>query len=317
MTACRANIPPGKPKVLVITGATASGKSSLAVRMALDLGGEIVNADSMQVYRGMDIGTAKPTTEERRGIPHHLLDVVDPDEPFDAAHYRDLALAAVHDIVSRGRVCLVVGGTGLYLRILLGGVFPGAPADLAVRRALRQEAEAEGAASLHQRLGRVDPDAARRIHPNDAYRIIRALEVLHVTGRRPSELMREHGFRDRPLNALKLCLDVPREDLYLRIDARSEEMLGGGLVEETRRLLAAGFGPGLKPMKAIGYRHAVEYLEGTLSLQETLSRLQRDTRRYAKRQMTWFRSEDDLHWVSPQAYDSILKMAADFLCQTS
>lgn len=306
-----------KPRILVLTGPTASGKTSLAVRLALDLGAEIVNADSMQVYRGMDIGTAKPTPEERRGIPHHLMDVVDPDEPFDAARYRDLALVAVRDILSRGRACLVVGGTGLYLRILLGGLFPGAQAASAVRRALREEAESEGALFLHRRLSRMDPETARRVHPHDAYRVIRALEVLHVTGRRPSELMREHGFRDRPLDALKFCLDIPRQDLYLRIDARSEEMLRSGLIEETQGLLDAGFAPGLKPMKAIGYRHVLQYLDAGISLEETLRRLQRDTRRYAKRQMTWFRAEENLKWVSPQAYDIILRSAEDFLAEAS
>jgi tRNA dimethylallyltransferase len=288
-----------QPPVIVIAGPTASGKTHLGVDLALALGGEIVNADSMQVYRGMDVGTAKPTLGERRGVVHHLLDVVDPDEEFNAAQFRGAALPLIRDIQARGKVCLVVGGTGLYIKGLLRGLFDCPPADPELRRSLTAEARTRGTETLHEALNAVDPASAGIIHPNDLTRIVRALEIYRLTGMPASRVRETHAFRECPLRALKLYLNVDREVLYSRIDRRSLDMVRNGLVEETGHLLEKGYSPDLKPMKAIGYRHMVAYLDGACTLEEAIRSLQRDTRRYAKRQMTWFRADPDAEWVRP------------------
>lgn len=305
-----------KPKVIVIAGPTASGKTGLGVALALALGGEIINADSMQVYRGMDIGTAKPTVEERRGVCHHLLDVVDPDEEFNAALYRSIALPIIRDIGSRGKVCLVVGGTGLYIRSLLGGLSQCPPAQPELRESLGRECDAYGSQVLYERLKHLDPESARAIHPNDRARIIRALEIIRVTNRNPSDLTREHRFMDRHLNTLKLGLRIGRDKLYESINERSVTMIDAGLLEETEGLLQTGYSPDLKPMKAIGYRHAVRYLKGEWSRSETISKLQRDTRRYAKRQLTWFRADPEINWIEPDEFDLVFKKIRSFLAET-
>jgi len=306
-----------RPKVIVIAGPTASGKTALAVALARSLSGEIVNADSMQVYRGMDIGTAKPTYEERRGIPHHLLDVVNPDEDFNAAIYRRMALPVVNEICSTGKTCLVVGGTGLYIRGLIGGLMDSPPSDPELRERLRMECEIHGAAKLHEKLESLDPERAEAIHPNDGVRIIRAIEIIYLSDLRSSDLMRRHGFRRGSLNALKLCLHVDREDLYHRINERSEKMADKGLIEETQDLLKQGYSPDLNSMKAIGYRHMIRYLQREWSLEETIIRLKRDTRRYAKRQLTWFRAEPGVIWVDPNDLDMIINKIHLFLSEST
>lgn len=300
------------PKVIVIAGPTASGKTSLGVELALALGGEIVNADSMQVYRGMDIGTAKPTYEEKRGIAHHLMDVVDPDEEYNAAMYRSMALPIITDILSRRKMCFVVGGTGLYIKSLLSGLFKCPPSDPDLRESLYRECDLLGTGNLHERLKHLDPESAGKIHPNDRVRLIRALEIIQLTNRLPSALSGEHGFRDRSLNALMICMKVSREHLYERINKRSVFMVEGGLVEETENLLMQGYSPDLKPMKAIGYRHIIKYLKKEWTLIEAIHRIQRDTRRYAKRQLTWFRADPEASWVDPEDFDVILKKVKDF-----
>ena len=307
----------GQPKIIVIAGPTASGKTDMAVDLGLALSGEIVNADSMQVYRGMDIGTAKPTRKEQRGIPHHLLDIVNPDEDFNAAIYRRMALPVVMDICSRGKVSLVVGGTGLYIKGLLGGLMNSPPSDPELRRELHEECDIHGPAKLHEELKRLDPDCAKRIHPNDRTRIIRALEITRISSLRSSDLMKRHGFSERSFNALKICLNVDRDKLYRRINERTVKMMEMGLMEETRNLLKKGFSPDLKPMKAIGYRHMVTYLQGEWSLEETIDKLQRDTRRYAKRQLTWFRSDPDVIWVAPDHFNAVLDKVQRFLSEST
>lgn len=302
-----------RPKVVIVTGPTATGKTSLAVELARQSDGEIVNADSMQVYRWMDVGTAKPTDAERKGIPHHLLDVVAPDEDFDAARYRSLAAAAAEGILARGRRCFVVGGSGLYIRALLGGLLRSPPADPALRAELREACERSGPESLHARLRDLDPEHAARIHPRDRVRIIRALEVIQLTGAPFSSLIREHGFRDKTFDALKICLQMPREALYHRINERAVTMVRNGLIQETEGLLRRGYSPELKPLQSIGYRHAVKILDGTWSLEEGLRRLQTDTRRYAKRQVTWFRSEPDMRGWAPGDRAGILAEVRRFL----
>jgi tRNA dimethylallyltransferase len=306
-----------RQKVVVISGPTASGKTSLGVDLALALKGEIISADSMQVYRGMDVGTAKPTPEEQKGIPHHLLDVVDPDEEFNAATYNSMAIPKITEIASRGSVCLVVGGTGLYIKGLLGGLFESPTADMELRESLRRECDSSGSAVLHERLANLDPESARKIHPNDSVRIIRALEIIHLTKRRLSDLTREHAFGGRSLNALKLCLKVDREELYDRIDKRSLAMVDNGLVEETESLLSKGYSPDLKPMKAIGYRHMITYLKGDWSLDEAIGELQKDTRRYAKRQLTWFRADPEVIWIEPGNFHVFKEKVKGFMIETA
>jgi tRNA dimethylallyltransferase len=306
-----------RQKVVVISGPTASGKTSLGVDLALAFKGEIISADSMQVYRGMDVGTAKPTPEERKGIPHYLLDVVDPDEEFNAATFRSMAIPRIEDIGSRGKSCLVVGGTGLYIKSLLDGLFQCPPADTELRESLRREWDSSGSEVLYERLVDLDPESARRIHRNDRARIIRALEVIHQTHRRLSDLTNAHAFGGRTLNVLKLCLNVERQKLYDRIDKRSLAMVENGLVEETESLLNRGYSPDLKPMKAIGYRHMVTYLNGDRSLDEAISELQKDTRRYAKRQLTWFRADPEVTWIEPGNFQLFEEKVKKFLMETT
>ncbi len=302
-----------KQKIMVITGPTASGKSSLAVELARRFDGEIVNIDSMQVYRGMDIGTAKLSPEERKGIPHHLIDVVDPDEPFNAAIFRSLAIPILEDMISRGKTSFVVGGTGLYIKALLGGLLPCPPASESLREDLRQQLERHGPEFLHRELERLDPETARRIHPHDRTRIMRSLEIMMLRKEPLSKSVQKHGFRERPFRAMKICLQTDREDLYHRINERSQGMMEKGLIEETRSLLDRGYSPDLKAMKSLGYRHAVGYLMGKWSKDETLGRLQRDTRRYAKRQITWFRADKEMIWCEPGEEEEIALMVARFL----
>ena len=310
-------LPPTKPKIIVIAGPTASGKTGLAVELALSLGGEVINADSMQVYRYMDVGTAKPTMEERRGVLHHLLDIVDPDEDFNAAAYRQMALPLAKRICAKNMPCFVVGGTGLYIRSLLGGLVDLPPSDPALRDQLHAECERKGAAKLHQRLAKLDPERAESIHPNDRVRIVRALEIIQQTHRPSSDLLKQHQFKTQDFLALKLYLHLEKEQLYGRINQRTEKMISCGLVEETKDLLKSGYGPDLKPMAAIGYRHVLNYLKGKWSLEEATTMLKRDTRRYAKRQMTWFKAEPDMIPMDPVDRALAEKMIRVFLAESA
>ena len=308
---------PKKPKIIVIAGPTASGKTGLSIALALSLGGEIINADSMQVYRHMDVGTAKPTLEERRGVVHHLLDVVDPDDDFNAAMYRGMALPLAKGICEKNVPCFVVGGSGLYIRSLLGGLVDLPPSDPMLRERLHLECDREGAPKLHGKLAVLDPERAEAIHPNDRLRIIRALEIIKQTSKPASDLMKQHRFENREFLALKLCLQVEKEKLYDRINERSEVMMGCGLVEETQRLMEMGYGPHHKSMTAIGYRHTIKYLQGEWSFRKATETLKRDTRRYAKRQMTWFRAEKDMIHMDPEDEALADNRIRDFLAESA
>lgn len=302
--------------VIVLAGPTAVGKSTLALALAERVGGEIVAADSMQVYRGLDIGTAKAGAEERRQIPHHLLDLVDPDQPFTAADYASLAHAAISDIRGRGRLPILVAGTGLYVRAFLLGLFGGPGEDAPLREALRQEARTVGLPALHLRLRDIDPEAAAAIHPNDLFRIVRALEVGMVRGR-PISVLRREARRDHepvPGPVLKFGLQRRREELYRRIDKRVDGMLARGFLDEVRRLLDRGYAPSLKPLRAIGYRHLISHLRGHTSLDDAVGHLKRDTRRYAKRQLTWFRHEEGIEWFPLEGSDDV-KPVLDLLVE--
>ena len=301
------------PKLLVICGPTASGKSELALRLAELLEAEIVNADSMQVYCGMDIGTAKPSPAERARIPHHLIDIVDPRQPFSAADFAAAADIAIRDITARGKRAIVVGGTGLYIRALLKGLVDSPGGADQFRQGLHEEAQQSGNQALLERLRQVDPDLAAQLHPNNLVRIIRALEVHHLTGIPLSRYQQEHGFSARRYLSLQIGIRVERSTLYSRIDTRVDLMLQAGLLDEVRRLLAAGCDAGMKAMRSIGYKEACAYVAGEYSLEEAARLIKRDTRHYAKRQLTWFTADKDILWLEyPEKFDSILRHAIEF-----
>jgi tRNA dimethylallyltransferase len=298
-----------KPRVAALVGATASGKTAVAIALSQRIGAEIVNADSLQIYRELDIGTAKPTREERGAVPHHLIDVANLPEPYDAARYCREGREVLADLQGRRVPPLVVGGTGLYLRALLAGLFAEGEPAAGVRERLREELENLGLPTLYQRLLYLDPATADRLHPHDTYRIIRALEVMEATGKPLSEFIAAHRFQDAPYRVLKLGLALPREELYQRIESRVEIMLKQGWLEEVQGLLER-YPPDLKPLQALGYRHLINYLTGRWSWEEALTLLARDTRRYAKRQLTWFGSDKEIRWFAP---DQIEEMAGTLM----
>ncbi|MDQ7843603.1 MAG: tRNA (adenosine(37)-N6)-dimethylallyltransferase MiaA [Armatimonadota bacterium] len=283
-----------EPPLVVICGPTAVGKTAAAVALAARLGAEIVAADSRTVYRYMDIGTAKPSVEQRRAVPHHLLDIADPDEVVTLARYRDLALEAIRQIRGRGRVPLLVGGTGLYIRAVVNGfAIPAVAPDWELRRRL-EALEASAPGTLYTRLCRVDPAAAARIHPRNLRRVIRALEVYERTGAPISQLQR----RGDPVGrVVQVGLTMDRAALYRRIDERADSQIAAGLVDEVRDLLRRGYAPTLPAMSGVGYKEIVAHLTGQVSLEEAVRRLKRNTRRLAKRQYTWFRADPRIRWI--------------------
>jgi tRNA dimethylallyltransferase len=295
--------------VVVLIGPTAVGKSQIAIHIAKTLGLEVLSADSRQVYRGMDIGMDKPTLDERSGVPHRLIDLVDPDQPFNVGEYRRHAMIEIERLHHDGRVPLVVGGTGLYVRALLRGLWDGPQADWKFRQRLQDEARDNSPQWLHERLQEVDPDSAMRLHPRDQAKIIRALEVHHILKRPLSELHRRHAFADSPFTSLIIGLLRDRESLYRRINARVEIQLAKGLVEETRRLLSRGYGRTLGSMKGLGYRQIAGFLAGEYSYDEAVRQLKRDTRHFAKRQLTWFRKEPGIEWIAIDENESLEKVA--------
>ncbi len=305
--------PKSPPRIVVVAGATGIGKTARAIELAQKVGGEIVNADSMQIYRHMDIGTAKPTADELGRVPHHLIDIVDPDDHFDAARYYKVARAVVGDLLKRNVVPFVVGGTGFYIKALLYGLFEARPSDPVVRQKLRAQAAAEGNAAMHAHLAAQDPQTAGRLHPNDSFRVVRALEVIAITGAPLSELHHRHGFSDAPYNACMIGLDMPRAQLYDRINRRVDLMIAQGLQAEVTRLLDQGYDAGLKSMQSIGYRHMIAYLTGRLDWSEMMRTLKRDTRRYAKRQYTWMRRMAGLNWLRADQPDKLLAATVSFL----
>ena len=285
-------------KIVVLSGPTASGKSALALTLAREFPVEIVNADSLQVYRRFDIGTAKPTAAERGEVPHHLIDVADPGEPYDAGRYVRDAERAIGEIRARGKVPMLVGGTGMYIRALLRGLDP-LPSDPRVREELSRRWDAEGGAALHAELARIDPATSAKVHPSDRLRVLRALEIASLAGIPPSRARASWGSAGARHGCLFLALWPDRETLYRGIDARTEGMFRRGLLEEVEGLLAMGLDRSLKPMMALGYRHAAAHLLDGVPLSETIEAVKRDTRRYAKRQVTWLSSEPDLVPVVP------------------
>lgn len=282
--------------LVAVAGPTGSGKSELALHLAERFDGEVVNCDSLQVYRHFDIGTAKLTAQQQRGVPHHLMDIVNPDEPFTAGEYARRARAVIADITARGRLPLVVGGTGLYLRALVEGLFPGPARNEDLRRRLTDR-ETRRPGLLHRLLRRYDPTAAARIHPSDRHKLVRALEVCLLTGRPLSSWFSQGRQRLEGYRVLKLALNPPRPELYRRLDERCAQMFRSGLVEEVRRILAMGYPETIKPLEAHGYRQALQVIRGQLDLRKAIYYAQRNTRRYAKRQWTWFRHEPGVVWL--------------------
>ena len=286
-----------RPALVVICGPTAVGKTGLALEMAERCGGEIISADSRQVYRLMDIGTAKPTAAEQQRIRHHLIDVVWPDEIFNAERFTALAHQAVNTICAQDKKPFLVGGTGLYIRALTEGLLRAPGADPELRQQLHARAEEEGRAALHAELARQDPDTAARLHPNDLVRIVRALEVYQHSGRSLAALQDAHGFGGQPYRTLKIGLDLERAELYRRIDERAEAMFAQGLLEEAETLLQAGYDPAAKALVTIGYRQAFALLRGEVTRADALDDLKLATRRYAKQQLTWFRKDKSIIWL--------------------
>jgi tRNA dimethylallyltransferase len=285
--------------VVAIVGPTASGKSALALRAAERSGGEIVSADSRQVYRGMDVGTAKPTAAERARIPHHCIDLVDPSEPYDVARYQRDGRAALADVASRGKTAYVVGGTGLYVRALLDGLLlDAAPTDSELRARLERRADAEGPAALHRELARIDPAAAERVDVRNARRVVRYLELAMLAGRVPQE-------REAKVAARRIGLDPPRAWLDQRIGARVRQMVDDGVLEETRRLVDGGVNERLPSMSGHGYVHWAAHLRGEIGLDAAIVATAKDVRAYSRRQMTWFRRDPDIRWVDPTASDPV------------
>ncbi len=305
-----------KKPILIIVGPTAIGKTEISLELAHKHNIEIVSVDSMQVYRYMDIGTAKASAEERDEVVHHLIDIVDPNEDYDASLFVRDALNAISTIHAKGKLPLVTGGTGLYLRALLEGIFPGVPGNEQIRQDLRLRLERDGAEKLHEELLSVDIISASRIHPNDTHRLVRALEIYYATDKPWSEHIQLHKAQEKQVkfeNSLSICLTTDRKVLYDRINIRSALMVERGLEEEVKHLFEMGYGSNLKSFGAIGYRHMVQYLKKNWDYDEMLKLLARDTRRYAKRQYTWFSRTPDIQWMEVNDKKKILEEVAKWL----
>ncbi|CAK8719821.1 MAG: tRNA dimethylallyltransferase [Candidatus Electronema aureum] len=293
--------------VIVLVGPTAVGKTELSFRLAEQFNCEIISMDSMQVYRGMDIGTAKPSLEERAQLPHHLIDIAEPDEQYDAARFVRDALTVFEGIAARRKTALLTGGTGLYLKALFEGLFNALPTNPEIREQLRRRLELEGRTVLHAELSRIDPAAGARIHPNDTQRLLRGLEIFQASGRTWTELIEEQkqaGQGRAAFSRVYLAgLRCDKTELHERIARRSLAMIESGLIEEVERLRQLGYGPELPSMQAIGYRHVNRLLADEWTQAEMLDQLILDTRRYAKRQMTWFTANKELRWFRREEYE--------------
>ncbi len=302
-----------KPKIIIICGPTGIGKTAVAIDVAQHFNGQIVGADSRQIYKYMNIGTAKPTAEEHARVVHHMVDIVEPEEGFDAAQYAEQARAKIIELAEKQIRPFVVGGTGLYIKALLYGLFDAQVSDPEVRQRLKKEADAHGIEFLYERLSRLDPETAKRLHPNDTYRILRALEVADSTGQAISTHHQKHGFLEQPFQSLRIGLCMDRAVLYDRINQRVDAMMSAGFLDEVKGLLAKGYAADLKSMQSIGYRHMVDYIEDRLSWEECVRTLKRDHRRYAKRQLTWFGADSEIIWKAPGQVEEIKLLVEKFI----
>ncbi|WP_300457366.1 tRNA (adenosine(37)-N6)-dimethylallyltransferase MiaA [Desulfobacula sp.] len=300
-------------KLIIICGPTGIGKTSFAISVAQRFNGEIIGADSLQIYKYLNIGTAKPEPGEVKQVRHHLIDFVDPKDDFDAGCYVEAADKAIEDITARGKLPIVTGGTGLYIRALLNGLFRSAPLCKKTMSQLTKELEDQGSLKLYQKLVQCDPEAARKIHPNDSFRVIRALEVYQATGQRISDRHNRHRFDEVRYTSMKIGLHMDRETLYDHINKRVDIMLHQGLLNEVVTLLEKGYTLDLKPLQSIGYKHMAMFINHEVDWTEAVRLFKRDTRRYAKRQFTWFHKDKEIHWLMPSQVDLAEQMIKEFL----
>lgn len=305
-----------KRPLLILTGPTAVGKTALSIRLAKELHGEIISADSMQVYRGMDIGSAKITTEEMDGVPHHLIDILDPMEDFNVARFQTLAKEAMEGIYRRGHLPIIVGGTGFYIQALLYDInFTENEDHSEIRKELEQLGEEKGNEFLHDMLAEFDPESAEAIHANNRKRVIRAIEFYRMTGQKISEHNEQEHAKESPYDFLYYVLTCDRALMYERIEQRVDLMLDQGLVEEVKKLKSAGCARGLVSMQGLGYKEILDYLDGLTTLEEAVSILKRDTRHFAKRQITWFKRERDVRWLHLEDYGGDREKILVHICQ--
>lgn len=305
-----------KQPLIILTGPTASGKTALSVELAKRIGGEIISADSMQVYRHMDVGSAKVTKEEMDGVPHHLIDVLDPQDAFNVVVFQDMAKSAMEKIYENGHIPIVAGGTGFYIQALLNDIdFTENDGDMEYRQQLEELAASQGAEVLHERLRQVDPASAEAIHANNVKRVIRALEFYEKTGKRISEHNEEERKKESPYQFAYYVLNMERAKLYERIDQRVDKMLEDGLVEEVEKLKSMGCTRDMVSMQGLGYKEILDYLGGECSLDEAVYILKRDTRHFAKRQLTWFKREKEVTWVDQEAFDFDRERILDWMIE--
>ena len=306
-----------KSPLICLVGPTAVGKTEIAIQLAQQLDAEIVSLDSRQIYREMDIGTAKPTADQQRAIPHHLIDCVDVDQPFSVAEYQRLADIAIAEIWERSKRVMAVGGAGLYFRGIIDGLFDGPGADVEIRAKLQREADEHGNVALHERLRRCDPEAADRVHPNNLVRVIRALEVYELTGKPISALQQQWKMEEPRYPFRAFGLDMPREVLYRRIEDRVDLMVEAGLVEEVKGLLDRGYPRNCVAMQSFGYKELTDYVDGVRTLDEAIALLKQNTRRFAKRQLTWFRKDPRIEWIDISRFSSIDGIVDNLLARNS
>ncbi|MDH5465797.1 MAG: tRNA (adenosine(37)-N6)-dimethylallyltransferase MiaA [Candidatus Aminicenantes bacterium] len=299
--------------LIVILGPTGVGKSSIAVRLSKKLGGEIINCDSMQVYKGFDVGTDKIPLKKREGIPHHLLDVADFSTQYTAADFVDQALKAIKDVLRRKKIPIIVGGTGLYLKALLDGLFPEGKRDPELRQKLEKEAQEKGLESLRAKLMEVDPASCQKIHDNDKVRIIRALEIFLSTQKPLSQHFLNTRSHVDDFNIIRIGLKLERQVLYKKIEKRTDKMFEKGMIREVENLLKQEVDENSPPFRALGYKNVLKFIRKEMPLEEAILLTKRDTRRYVKRQMTWFRKMEGINWFSPNDFDAVLKFIKDNL----
>ncbi|MEK6223679.1 MAG: tRNA (adenosine(37)-N6)-dimethylallyltransferase MiaA [Thermodesulfobacteriales bacterium] len=302
-----------KPKLFVVLGPTAVGKSAVGIDIAKRLGGEIINADSLQVYKYLNIGTAKPSSKDLHEVSHHLINIVNPDEDFNAGMFRSRAASTIKDLHEANNNIILVGGTYLYVKVLLSGLIEGLPANMEIRENIKKLRAIFGLPYVYDRLLLLDPEAASRIHPNDYVRAERALEVNYLTGQKMSELQAVHSFQDQYYEYFKIGISLDRETLKERIDKRVDIMIEEGLVEEVKQLREMGYHNNLKPMQSIGYKEINQFLDGEIDLDEAVELIKRDTKRFAKRQMTWLKKDNEINWFEKDKdFDQILDKAREF-----
>lgn len=303
-----------KPKLIVVLGPTAVGKSVVGIDIAKRLGGEIINADSLQVYKYLNIGTAKPTSQELSDITHHLIDIVSPDEDFNAGIFRSTAADTIEELDKENKNIILVGGTYLYVKTLLSGLIESLPANKEIRENIKKLRLTFGLRYVYDRLKELDPEAASKIHPNDYVRAERALEVNYLTGQKMSEFQSKHNFEDQDYSYFKIGIFLEREKLRDRIDKRVDKMIDEGLVDEVKELREMGYSTDLKPMQSIGYKEINQYLDEEIDLDEAIELIKRNTKRFAKRQMTWLRKDDDINWFQKDNdFNQILVKTQQFL----